>query len=175
MSGGLVGALGFLEFCTLTFYLSHALTLRKARPTMKSDIPLREAATKALRHQEALPGDRIKLTVSNGWIELEGTVDWEHQKRAAEHALRHLSGVRGVSNRLRVSPRVTPAEIQARIEDALRLRAEQEASQVLVELHDGKVILRGHVRSWGDRDEAERAVLAALGVTAVENCLTVVP
>jgi osmotically-inducible protein OsmY len=84
-----------------------------------------------------------------------------------------VSRIGGVTNSIEIKPRVTPMEIRRKIEDALRRAAEIDASRVTVEADGGEVILRGTVRSWAEREEAERVAWAAPGVTKVDNRITV--
>ncbi len=141
----------------------------------RTDEDIAADAVKALQSNVFVPADAIRVTVRDGWIILEGEVEWQYQRDAAENAVRLLAGVKGVSNLIEIKPRVSPAEVQRKIEDAIRRSAEMDARRVGVEVRDGEVVLRGTVRSWAEREEAERAAWAAPGVRRVEDQITVAP
>jgi osmotically-inducible protein OsmY len=119
--------------------------------------------------------ENIKAVVKEGWVTLEGEVGWNYQRQYAEQAIRWIKGVKGVSNLIRLKPKAapTPAEIKQRIEEAFRRSALIDANRVMVEANGGEVILKGTVRSWAERQEAERAAWAAPGVTKVDNRIVV--
>jgi osmotically-inducible protein OsmY len=116
----------------------------------------------------------IKVIVENGLVRLEGDVEWYYQRETAEEAVSWLRGVKGVSNLIELRPKAAPSEIKRRIEEAFRRSAEIDANRVVAEVAGGEVILRGTVRSWAEREEAERAAWAAPGVTKVENQIVVI-
>jgi osmotically-inducible protein OsmY len=149
------------------------LEVRLPTSSERTDEDIARAAVNHLNWAVPVPADRIKVTVSKGWITLAGTVEWNYQRVAAENAVRHLIGVKGVSNLIEVKPQVSKGEVKAAIEAALKRSAELDASRITVETDGDRVILRGTVRSWAERNEAERAAWKAPGVRMVDNRITV--
>jgi len=119
--------------------------------------------------------DKIRVIVKSGWVTLEGEVEWNYQRERAEEAVRRVRGVKGITNSIEVKPQVAPSEIRRKIEDALRRAAEIDASRITVETIGSEVILRGTVRSWAERREAERAAWSAPGVARVDNRIIISP
>jgi osmotically-inducible protein OsmY len=139
----------------------------------RTDQDLAVAAIKALNSKLFVPADRIKVTVSNGWITLEGDVKWQFQRRAAERAVRNLPGVRGISNNIKIASHVSPADLQSKIEAALKRQAVIDAQRITVDVNGAEVILRGTVRSWSEKQEAERTAWSAPGVKSVNSQIVV--
>jgi osmotically-inducible protein OsmY len=135
----------------------------------------REAAT-AIKTRLPFAAEHIRAIVKNGWITLEGEVEWDYQRKEAERAVHHISGIKGVTNLIQLKPQnVATAEIKRKIEEAFRRSAEIDASRITVEANGGEVILRGRVRTWAERREAERAAWAAPGVVSVKNEIVISP
>jgi osmotically-inducible protein OsmY len=132
----------------------------------------RDAVT-AMQTEVPLLAERIKAIVRNGWVTLEGEAEWDFQRARAERAVRRVKGVKGVTNSILLKPRVQPAEIKRKIEEAFRRNAEIDANRITVEAHDGEVILKGTVRSWAERREAERAAWMAPGVRRVDDRINI--
>ena len=141
----------------------------------RTDTDIAQAVLRGLDWDIAVPDEKIKARVDDGWVTLEGEVALQFQRAAAENAVRRLSGVRGVTNeiRLQVRPSVQTAEVKDRIEAAFRRSAEIDARGIQVDAKDSMITLRGKVRTWAERDEAERAAWGAPGVLAVKDELTV--
>jgi osmotically-inducible protein OsmY len=153
--------------------IANDLVVKLPSSMERDDTDLAEAAVRALRWRSDVPADQIKVTVSNAWVTLEGELEWYYQKTAASQAVRNLTGVRGVTDLLRIKPHASALQVKDRIEEAFKRSAEIEAKHVSVAVQGGKVILNGMVRSWSERDEAESAAWSAPGVSEVETHLRV--
>jgi osmotically-inducible protein OsmY len=138
----------------------------------RSDEDIAAAAIQALEWDAAVPSDKIRVTVAKAWVTLEGEVEWQYQKEDAEKVVRRLIGVRGVINSLNVKPRVAPAEIQKRIEEAFQ-RSSGDTKNISVEVEGSKAVLKGTVRSWAEKEQAERAAWSAPGITSVDNQIAI--
>ncbi len=139
----------------------------------RPDPEIARDAVEAIKRELPYSWEAIKVTVDHGLIMLEGEVEWHYQHERAEEAVQNLRGVTGVINLINIRPHVAPVEIKRKIEKALRRVAEIDASRISVEAHGGEVILRGTVRSWAEREQAERTAWSAPGVTRVDNRIRV--
>lgn len=141
----------------------------------RPDPEIARDAVAAIKSQLPISGENIKAIVKNGWVTLEGEVEWQYQKNTAENAVRRIKGVKGVTNYVSLKPRAAPSEIKRKIQDAFRRNAEVDANRIQVEIHGSEVVLKGAVRSWIEREEAERVAWSAPGVTKVTDEIVVAP
>ncbi len=140
----------------------------------RDDADIAQAVLNALKWHVWVPQDTVIVSVERGWVTLDGTVNSKFQRTSADDAVRYLTGVKGVINLISVKqPAVNSSEVKLKIENALRRATELEAAHINVEVQGNKVVLRGNVRSWAERNDAERAAWAAPGVGQVEDNLTI--
>jgi osmotically-inducible protein OsmY len=141
----------------------------------RPDPDIARDAVEALKSELPISHDKIKLTVKDGWITLEGAVEWQYQKTSAESAVRKVKGVKGVTNLITVAPKVEPTDLKRKIMEAFKRNAEVDANRIEVETKGSTVVLKGTVRSWIEREEAERVAWSAPGITHVEDRIVVSP
>lgn len=139
----------------------------------RTDTEIAQAVATALAWHTAVQEDKIKIIVEGGVVTLAGEVDWNYQRQAAVDAIKSLYGVRWVNNAITVKAGVVASDIRKKIKDAIARNAAVDADKVSVEIAGSKVILRGTVRSFAEREDAELSAWAAPGVTSVENKLMV--
>jgi osmotically-inducible protein OsmY len=155
--------------------VANDMNVRLGDDQKKTDTDIAQAVVSALRWNTVVPEEKISVSVSEGWVTLKGKVDWEYQRAAAAHAVRDLTGVRGVTNIIALEPHISVSDVKSKIEAALKRSAEVDARRINVGVTDGKVILSGNVHSWFERDEARRAAWAAPGVKEVDDLITIMP
>ncbi len=149
------------------------LDVRLSPAHRRSDTDIAQAAELALTWHSLVPPEAVRVTVDNGWITLQGDVEWDFQRKSAEKALRDLRGVVGLSNEITIRRKATASGLEKRIEEALTRQAVRAAKHIDISVADGTVTLRGTVHSWQERDAAQGAAWSAPGVRRVTNELKI--
>jgi osmotically-inducible protein OsmY len=155
--------------------VANDLEVRLPSVDERPDPDIARDAVAAIKSQLPISSEHIKVVVKNGWVNLEGQVEWQYQRSTAENAVRRIKGVKGVSNLIQLRPRAQPEDIKRKIQEAFKRNAEVDANRIMVETNGSEVILKGTVRSWVEREEAERVAWSAPGVTKVEDRIAVSP
>lgn len=153
--------------------VANDLGVRAPLGGVPTDPEIARDAVVALKIELPVVWESIKAIVKEGHVALEGTVEWHDQRERAEAAVRRLRGVLSVRNSISLKPRLAPTEIKHRIEEAFRRSAIIDAKKVTVDTQGSEVTLRGEVRSWAERDQAQQTAWAAPGVLTVRNEITV--
>ena len=141
--------------------------------SMKNDTEIARMIADSLKWHSAVQEEKIKVKVEDGWVTLEGEVEWEYQKDAARNAIKNLSSVKGISNLITVKPSVTAKDIKQKIALAFHRSATIDAGKIEIDIIGNKAILSGKVRSWAEKKDAENAAWKAQGITSIENKLII--
>ena len=149
------------------------IVVRLGASDKKSDTEVAQAIITAIRWNNIIDENKIKVKVESGWVTLEGEVDWSFEKNAIEHSIENLIGVRGVSNLITISSKLKTTDIKQKITAAFHRSATLDANNIIVESVGNTVILRGVVRSYAEKQDALRVAWNAPGVTKVDNKLIV--
>jgi osmotically-inducible protein OsmY len=141
----------------------------------KTDAEIAASVVNALKWHTTVPENKIKVKVENGIVTLEGDVEWEFQRNSAKKAVCNLLGVRDVLNLVRVKPRISVADVKNKISAAFHRSATIDADKISVEVSGDKVILKGEVRSYAEKEDAEDAAWSAPGIASVDSRLVLIP
>jgi osmotically-inducible protein OsmY len=156
--------------------LANEVEIRYPGDKKTSDGEIAKRALSILKWNEVVPKEGIQISVERGWVILTGQVAWQFQRKAAEEAVRKLSGVLGVINDIEIKPAVSAYDVKEKIESALTRHAEIEAQEIKVTVRDGnKVLLEGKVDNLDERMAVENAAWSVAGVKSVDDRLTITP
>jgi osmotically-inducible protein OsmY len=153
--------------------VANDIQIRPSAGDEMDDPEIARAAVSEIRSELPLSAEGVKVLVDHGHVTLEGNVPWDFQRERIESAVRRLRGVTAVNDQITIRPRVKPQEVKRLIEDAFRRSAEVDAKGISVEADGGEVRLRGKVRTWSEREQAQHTAWSAPGVTNVKNELAI--
>ena len=153
--------------------IAEAIEVRPVGSHITADDEIAKRIVRMMEWNTFVPEEKVQVTVQKGWVTLKGDVEWQYERKAAEKVVRGLPGVRGVSNNIRVAPKVKAQDVQERIENALVRDAKIEAKAIKVGVSGSRVTLDGEVHNWAERQAVERAAWAAPGVTSVVDHISI--
>ena len=154
--------------------IAENIDVRYPYNNQNEDDQIAQRALDLLNWDVLVPKDSIDVLVHDGFVTLSGTVDWQYQRSAAEDDMRKLSGIVGVTNMIKIKPRIDASDIKTKIESALKRHAEVEADAIRISIQDGnKVVLEGRVDNWDERRKVENAAWSTPGVTSVDDRLAI--
>jgi len=153
--------------------VAQELTVKMPEAHFKSDTELAHQIANTLAWDIEVPHEKIKVRLEKGWATLEGEVNWQFQRSSAERAVRYITGLAGVSNLITIRSHVSTSDVAQRIKDTLRRSAESDSKKIQVAADGGTITLSGTVRSWAEREDAERAAWGTSGVTVVDDRLAI--
>lgn len=139
----------------------------------RTDGDIARTVENVLQWTTCLPKDSVKIKVEGGWVTLSGEVSWDYQRKAAADAVRHLMGVKGVTDLIGIKPTVSAPLVKADIEAALVRRARKDSNSISVSVNGNDVTLSGSVHDWSERDLATQTAWGTPGVRSVINNTTV--
>lgn len=153
--------------------IAQEIEVRISKAGKKSDTEIAKAILESFKWNSEIPEDSIKLRVENGWVFIEGEVEWQYQKDLIREAIEPIQSVKGISNYVTIQPKLESSIIKENIRKALLRNAAIEANNIKLEITDKKVILKGTVHSWFEKNEIEKAAWSAPGVEVVEDDLII--
>jgi osmotically-inducible protein OsmY len=128
----------------------------------------------ALMWNSNVDEDKIEVKVDNGWVFLDGVVEWKFEKGVAETMIEGLNGIRGISNNITIKTReVDEHELKRKIASAFHRNASVDSKAIEVQVVGARVTLKGHVQSWFEKEEAERIAWSSPGVFSVDNRIVI--
>src|SRR5260221_4349660 len=141
----------------------------------RDDSDVAAAIAHVLESNTNIPEGKVHARVQAGWVTLDGEVEWDYQRHEVERMVRHVRGAVGITNNIVITPPVSPARVEAEIEEAFKREAEVDARHISVAVSDHTAKLYGHVHSLNEASAAAAATAAAPGVASVESHLVVSP
>lgn len=149
--------------------IAEEIEVRFATDPKTSDPEIAERIVRLFQWDVVVPADKISVRVEHGWVTLSGQVEWNFQKTAAQSVVSRITGIKGVTNMIKVAAKLSPADVRERIMAAIKRQGALDASAIQVAVDGQTVKLSGEVRGWNERRVAEKAAWSIPGVTHVED------
>jgi len=155
--------------------VANELEVKLPADTERGDDAIAHTIASIFSWNTLIPKNRLRVLVSQGWVTLEGAVDWHFQRSAAEHAVLGLMGVRGITNSITVKPVASPKDAKSRLEAALARSKREAARNLCIAVDENTLILSGPVLTPAVRDAIEAVAWKTPGIERVQNDLHVEP
>jgi osmotically-inducible protein OsmY len=153
--------------------IAEDIVVKPGGNSRKTDSEIAEAVMNALKWHSAVQEDRIRVKVEDGFVTLEGEVEWEFQKNSAQYMVENLQGVSGITNKITLIPTVSHGDVKRSIHSSFHRHATLDANKIIIQSEGNKVVLNGTVRSFAEKKDAENAAWLVPGVNKVENKLKI--
>jgi osmotically-inducible protein OsmY len=142
-------------------------------PDQRTDADIAQVIIQALNWHAGIPEETVKVKVEDGWVILEGELEWEYQRELVRARVTNLVGVRKIINNITLKQKITPVDVAEKINAAFLRSATVDAGKIQPEVEGTRLTLKGTVRSFAEKEDAGQAAWSLPGILQVDNQLEI--